>query len=154
MRSRVEPYEGEQCSIKVFVRVAFSRLVFHAWEVLGSSGQLAAAAHPWPPAAGRYRATTRCTPSACSSVISRSLLSEERLVPQGIEGRTPFRGPLEDVLHQLVGGLRAGMGFAGTVTIPELQRAQLMRITAAGMRESHPHDVAITTDAPNYASKP
>ncbi|WP_280404555.1 IMP dehydrogenase [Nocardia brasiliensis] len=81
------------------------------------------------------------------------VLSEERLVPQGIEGRTPFRGPLEDVLHQLVGGLRAGMGFAGTRTIPELQQAQLMRITAAGMRESHPHDVAITTDAPNYASR-
>ncbi|MGW4370295.1 IMP dehydrogenase [Nocardia takedensis] len=81
------------------------------------------------------------------------VLSEERLVPQGIEGRTPFRGPLDSVLHQLVGGLRAGMGFAGTVTIPELQQAQLMRITAAGMRESHPHDVSITTDAPNYASR-
>ncbi|WP_405132950.1 IMP dehydrogenase [Nocardia sp. NBC_01388] len=82
------------------------------------------------------------------------VLAEKQLVPQGIEGRTPFRGPLPDVLHQLVGGLRAGMGFAGTRTIPELQQAQLMRITAAGMRESHPHDVAITTDAPNYASRP
>ena len=81
------------------------------------------------------------------------VLAEERLVPQGIEGRTPFRGPLPDVLHQLVGGLRAGMGFAGARTIEELQQAQLMRITAAGMRESHPHDVAITTDAPNYASR-
>ncbi|MGN2639004.1 IMP dehydrogenase [Nocardia takedensis] len=81
------------------------------------------------------------------------VLAEERLVPQGIEGRTPYRGPLGDVVHQLVGGLRASMGFAGTVTISELQQAQLMRITAAGMRESHPHDVAITADAPNYSSR-
>ncbi len=71
-----------------------------------------------------------------------------------IEGHTACRGPLADVLYQFVGGLRAGMGFAGARTIADLQQAQLMRITAAGMRESHPHDVAITADAPNYSSRP
>ncbi len=81
------------------------------------------------------------------------VLAEEQLVPQGIEGRTPYRGPLAAILHQLVGGLRAGMGFVGARTIADLQQAQLMRITPAGMRESHPHDVAITVEAPNYGAR-
>ncbi len=81
------------------------------------------------------------------------VLAEDRLVPQGIEGRTPFRGPLAQVIHQLNGGLRAGMGFAGAATIPALQNAQLMRITAAGLRESHPHDITMTVEAPNYSGK-
>ncbi|MEU7791325.1 IMP dehydrogenase [Amycolatopsis sp. NPDC049159] len=80
------------------------------------------------------------------------VLAEENLVPQGIEGRTSFRGPVADVVYQLVGGLRAGMGFVGARTIADLQQAQLVRITAAGLRESHPHDITITTDAPNYNS--
>ncbi|WIV52939.1 IMP dehydrogenase [Amycolatopsis nalaikhensis] len=78
------------------------------------------------------------------------VLAEENLVPQGIEGRTSFRGPVADVVYQLNGGLRAGMGFVGARTIKELQQAQLVRITAAGLRESHPHDITITTNAPNY----
>ena len=81
------------------------------------------------------------------------VLSESELVPQGIEGRTPFRGDLDQIVHQLTGGLRAGMGFAGAPTITDLQDAQLMQITAAGLRESHPHDVAMITDAPNYTVK-
>ncbi|MFJ1767895.1 IMP dehydrogenase [Amycolatopsis sp. NPDC088138] len=81
------------------------------------------------------------------------VLAEDRLVPQGIEGRTPFRGPLAQVIHQLNGGLRAGMGFAGAATIPALQNAQLMRITAAGLKESHPHDITMTVEAPNYSGK-
>ncbi|MER7862374.1 IMP dehydrogenase [Amycolatopsis japonica] len=81
------------------------------------------------------------------------VLAEDHLVPQGIEGRTPYRGPLAQVIHQLNGGLRAGMGFAGAATIPDLQRAQLMRITAAGLRESHPHDITMTVEAPNYSGK-
>ncbi|MFC5186743.1 IMP dehydrogenase [Actinomadura harenae] len=79
------------------------------------------------------------------------VLSERELVPQGIEGRTPFRGDLAQIVHQLVGGLRAGMGFAGAATINDLQDAQLMQITSAGLKESHPHDVAMIADAPNYA---
>ncbi|MDQ0377471.1 IMP dehydrogenase [Amycolatopsis thermophila] len=81
------------------------------------------------------------------------VLSEDKLVPEGIEGRIPFRGPLVNVVHQLVGGLRSGMGYAGAETIEQLQRAQLVRITAAGLKESHPHDVTMTVEAPNYTSR-
>jgi IMP dehydrogenase len=81
------------------------------------------------------------------------VLSEDKLVPEGIEGRIPFRGPLAQVVHQLVGGLRSGMGYAGAPTIARLQEAQLVRITAAGLKESHPHDVTMTVEAPNYAGR-
>lgn len=77
--------------------------------------------------------------------------STEKLVPEGIEGRVPYRGPLDQYLYQLVGGLRAGMGYVGAAGIKELQeRARFVRITSAGLRESHPHDVSITKEAPNY----
>jgi IMP dehydrogenase len=78
------------------------------------------------------------------------VLSDDKLVPEGIEGRVPYRGSLSLVAHQLVGGLRAGMGYAGAATIPQLQEAQLVRITAAGLKESHPHDITMTVEAPNY----
>ena len=81
------------------------------------------------------------------------VLSEDKLVPEGIEGRIPFRGPLAQVVHQLVGGLRSGMGYAGAQTVPQLQQAQLVRITAAGLKESHPHDITMTVEAPNYAGR-
>lgn len=81
------------------------------------------------------------------------VLSEDKLVPEGIEGRIPFRGPLSQVVHQLVGGLRSGMGYAGAATIEALQQAQLVRITAAGLKESHPHDITMTVEAPNYAAR-
>ncbi len=78
----------------------------------------------------------------------------EKLVPEGIEGRVAHKGSVAAMIHQLVGGLRAGMGYCGCATIPELQRnAQLIRITPAGFRESHVHDVAITKEAPNYRSE-
>ncbi|ETB33794.1 inosine-5`-monophosphate dehydrogenase, partial [Mycobacterium avium subsp. paratuberculosis 11-1786] len=80
-------------------------------------------------------------------------LSEDKLVPEGIEGRVPFRGPLSSVIHQLTGGLRAAMGYTGSPTIEALQQAQFVRITAAGLRESHPHDVAMTVEAPNYYAR-
>jgi len=77
--------------------------------------------------------------------------SDVKLVPEGIEGRVPYRGPLSENIHQLLGGLRAGMGYTGCRTIKELQeKGQFMRITNAGLRESHVHDVAITHEAPNY----
>jgi IMP dehydrogenase len=81
------------------------------------------------------------------------VLSEDKLVPEGVEGRIPFRGPLAQVVHQLVGGLRSGMGYAGAPTIERLQEAQLVRVTAAGLKESHPHDVTMTVEAPNYAGR-
>jgi IMP dehydrogenase len=74
----------------------------------------------------------------------------EKLVPEGIEGRVPYKGPLDAILHQLVGGLRQAMGYCGAATIEEMKSARFVRITAAGLRESHPHDVAITKEAPNY----
>src|SRR5690606_3337103 len=69
------------------------------------------------------------------------VLSEEKLVPEGIEGRVPYRGDVAQVLHQLNGGLRAGMGYTGAATIPEMNRAQFVQITAAGLKESHPHAI-------------
>jgi len=79
-------------------------------------------------------------------------MSPRKLVPEGIEGRVPYKGPVGDVLFQMVGGLRAGMGYAGCATIDELRtKTEFVRITAAGLRESHPHDVVITREAPNYS---
>ena len=75
-----------------------------------------------------------------------------KLVPEGVEGRVPFKGDLADFVYQLVGGLRAGMGYCGTPTIENLRKdAQFIRVTAASIRESHPHDIAITHEAPNYS---
>jgi IMP dehydrogenase len=74
----------------------------------------------------------------------------DKLVPEGIEGRVPYKGPLAPILHQLVGGLRQAMGYCGAETIEELHDAKFVRITSAGLRESHPHDVTITKEAPNY----
>ncbi len=74
-----------------------------------------------------------------------------KLVPEGIEGRVPYKGMLSDLVYQLVGGLRAGMGYCGCETITDLrQRARFVRVSAAGLRESHVHDVIITKEAPNY----
>jgi IMP dehydrogenase len=74
----------------------------------------------------------------------------EKLIPEGIEGRTRYKGPLHHVVHQLVGGLRQAMGYCGAATIDEMKQARFVRITGAGLRESHPHDVTITKEAPNY----
>ncbi len=74
-----------------------------------------------------------------------------KLVPEGIEGKVPYRGPLASVIYQLLGGLRSGMGYVGAATIEELQKkARFVRISDAGLRESHVHDVIITKEAPNY----
>ena len=75
-----------------------------------------------------------------------------KLVPEGVEGRVPYKGPVSDTIFQLLGGIRAGMGYCGCATIEELQaKAQFVRITNAGLRESHPHDISITKEAPNYS---
>jgi IMP dehydrogenase len=81
------------------------------------------------------------------------VLREDKLVPQGVEGQVPYRGPLSAVADQLVGGLRAAMGYCGARTIGELQEARFIQITAAGLTESHPHDIQMTTEAPNYSRR-
>ena len=82
------------------------------------------------------------------------VLREDKLVPQGIEGQVPYRGPLAAVAGQLVGGLRAAMGYCGARTIADLQGARFIQITAAGLTESHPHDVPMSVEAPNYSARP
>ncbi len=80
--------------------------------------------------------------------------SDNKLVPEGVEGRVPFKGSLSETVYQLIGGLRAGMGYTGTRNIYELKtRSRFMRCTASGLKESHPHDVTITKEAPNYSLK-
>jgi len=77
--------------------------------------------------------------------------TESKLVPEGIEGRVPYRGPIAPMIYQLVGGLKSGMGYVGASDISQLRkRARFIRITAAGLKESHVHDVIITKEAPNY----
>jgi IMP dehydrogenase len=83
--------------------------------------------------------------------FQKEVEDSQKLVPEGIEGQTPYKGPISPVLHQMVGGLRAAMGYVGAATIADLQeRARFVRITGAGLRESHVHDVMITREAPNY----
>ncbi|MBE7040864.1 MAG: IMP dehydrogenase [Ruminococcaceae bacterium] len=78
----------------------------------------------------------------------------KKLVPEGVEGRVAYKGPLSDTVYQLLGGLRSGMGYCGTPTIPDLKaRGQFVKITGAGLKESHPHDIYITKEAPNYSAQ-
>jgi IMP dehydrogenase len=78
----------------------------------------------------------------------------DKLVPEGVEGRVPYKGPLGPFIYQLVGGLRAGMGYCGTRNIEELRtRTRFIQVSAASVQESHPHDIAITQEAPNYSSR-
>jgi IMP dehydrogenase len=79
--------------------------------------------------------------------------SDDKIVPEGVEGRVAYRGPLSAVAHQLVGGLRQSMFYVGARTIPEMQdKGRFIRITSASLKESHPHDIEMTTQAPNYPS--
>ncbi len=82
------------------------------------------------------------------------VLREDKLVPEGVEGRVPYRGTVASVVHQLIGGLRASMGYVGAGTVAELkEKGKFVRITAAGLRESHPHDIQMTIEAPNYGTR-
>jgi IMP dehydrogenase len=86
--------------------------------------------------------------------FQQDIKDQLKLVPEGSEGQVPFKGPARDVIHQLVGGVKAAMGYTGSRTIADLQeRAQFVRITNAGLRESHVHDVTITREAPNYPTR-
>jgi IMP dehydrogenase len=80
-------------------------------------------------------------------------MAPSKMVPEGIEGRVPYKGPVADVLYQMVGGLRSGMGYCGVSSIGQLRcDVEMIQITSAGLRESHPHDVTITREAPNYSA--
>ena len=86
--------------------------------------------------------------------FQQDIKDQLKLVPEGIEGQVAIKGPAKDVIHQLVGGVKAAMGYTGAATIEELQkRARFVRITNAGLRESHVHDVSITREAPNYPTQ-
>ena len=86
--------------------------------------------------------------------FQEDITDSDMLVPEGVEGRVPHKGPAGNIIHQLVGGLRAAMGYTGNATIADLQKnAQFNRITSSGLRESHVHDITITREAPNYRSE-
>lgn len=85
--------------------------------------------------------------------FQEDITDAEKLVPEGVEGRVPFKGPVRGVLFQLVGGLRQSMGYCGAAEISEMKRAQFVRMTPAGLRESHAHDITITNEAPNYGNR-
>jgi IMP dehydrogenase len=102
---------------------------------------------------GAMRNTKRGGSFSKDRYFQDDVLREDKLVPQGVEAQVPFRGPLEAVAHQLVGGLQAAMGFCGARTIAEMQQARFNQITGAGLIESHPHDVEMVAEAPNYGGR-
>jgi IMP dehydrogenase len=102
----------------------------------------------------RSRGADGATSYSKDRYFQDDVLSDDKLVPEGIEGQVPYRGPLAAVAHQLVGGLRAAMGYVGAPTVAELHtRGRFVRITAAGLTESHPHDIQMTVEAPNYSAR-
>lgn len=99
-----------------------------------------------------YRGMGSLGAMACGSKDRYFQEGAKKLVPEGVEGRVPYKGSVADTIFQLVGGIRSGMGYCGCATIPELwEKAQFVRITGAGLKESHPHDIYITKEAPNYS---
>jgi IMP dehydrogenase len=102
---------------------------------------------------GAMRNTERGKSFSKDRYFQDDVLREDKLVPQGVEGQVPYRGPLAAVADQLVGGLQAAMGFCGARTIAELQQARFIQITSAGLVESHPHDIQMVAEAPNYGGR-
>ena len=102
---------------------------------------------------GAMRGSERGRSYSKDRYFQDDVLREDKLVPEGVEGQVPYRGPLAAVAGQLVGGLRAAMGYCGARTIAELQQARFTQITAAGLAESHPHDIEMTAEAPNYTRR-
>ena len=114
--------------------ILYQGRTFKAYRGMGSMGAMVKGSSE------RYRQSKDSTPG--------------KLVPEGVEGRVPFKGPLGEFVYQLVGGLRAGMGYCGTKTIEELRKdARFIQVSAASVREGHPHDIAITQEAPNYSQE-
>jgi IMP dehydrogenase len=119
-------------------RVLYQGRTYKAYRGMGSLGAMVHGSSE------RYRQTSEAGAET----------NKGKLVPEGVEGRVPYKGPLSPFLYQLVGGLRAGMGYCGARTIDELRtEAQFIQITAASVRENHPHDIAITQEAPNYTAE-
>jgi IMP dehydrogenase len=119
-------------------RILYQGRTFKVYRGMGSLGAMGQGS------AERYRQG--------SNVGGGNGRATEKLVPEGVEGRVPYKGPLGPFVYQLVGGLRAGMGYCGTRTIEELRTdARFLRVSPASVRESHPHDIAITQEAPNYS---
>jgi IMP dehydrogenase len=113
---------------------------FKTYRGMGSLGAMAKGSHE------RYRQEV-VAPKENGAALA------QKLVPEGVEGRVPYKGPLADFVFQLVGGIRAGMGYCGARTIEELRtRARFIQVTGASVQESHPHDIVITQEAPNYSS--
>ena len=99
-----------------------------------------------------YRGMGSLGAMACGSKDRYFQADNKKLVPEGVEGRVPYKGEVSDTIFQLIGGIRSGMGYCGCATIPELhEKAQFVKITGAGLKESHPHDIYITKEAPNYS---
>jgi IMP dehydrogenase len=122
--------------------IIFRGRSFKSYRGMGSIGAMAKGSHE------RYR---QDGPGRAPADGKNS--APQKLVPEGVEGRVPYKGPLADYVFQLVGGLRAGMGYCGTRTIEELRtRARFIQVTGASVLESHPHDIVITQEAPNYSS--
>jgi IMP dehydrogenase len=114
---------------------------FKSYRGMGSLGAMAKGSHE------RYRQDAGWAAGEAKGT------APQKLVPEGVEGRVPYKGPLADFVFQLVGGLRAGMGYCGTRTIEELRtRTRFIQVTGASVLESHPHDIVITQEAPNYSS--
>jgi IMP dehydrogenase len=120
---------------------------FKTYRGMGSLGAMAKGSHE------RYRQEPGTARLAAAAAGEDGAAVTQKLVPEGVEGRVPYKGPLADFVFQLVGGLRAGMGYCGARTIDELRtRARFIQVTGASVQESHPHDIVITQEAPNYSS--
>src|SRR5271157_2298642 len=127
-------------------QILYQGRTFKAYRGMGSLGAMAAGSSE------RYFQNSEGDSSAASSASDGESNRLDKLVPEGIEGRVPYRGSVAMIVYQMVGGLKSGMGYCGCATIPELlQKTRFVRISGAGLRESHVHDVMITREAPNYA---
>jgi IMP dehydrogenase len=126
--------------------ILYQGRTFKSYRGMGSLGAMAAGSSE------RYFQNSDGDASVAMPVMGEESNRLAKLVPEGIEGRVPYRGSVAMIVHQLVGGLKSGMGYCGCPTLAELhQKARFVRISAAGLRESHVHDVIITREAPNYA---
>jgi IMP dehydrogenase len=130
--------------------ILYQGRTFKSYRGMGSLGAMAAGSG----ASERYFQNTDGDASTAMPVMGEESNRMAKLVPEGIEGRVPYRGSVSMIVHQMVGGLKSGMGYCGCASIPDLlQKARFVRISVAGLRESHVHDVMITREAPNYAAE-
>ncbi|MGA9803017.1 MAG: IMP dehydrogenase, partial [Terriglobales bacterium] len=129
-------------------QILYQGRTFKAYRGMGSLGAMAAGSSE------RYFQNSDGDASTAGPMLGEESNRLAKLVPEGIEGRVPYRGSVAMIVHQMVGGLKSGMGYCGCQTVAELQqKARFVRISAAGLRESHVHDVMITREAPNYAAE-